>query len=147
MSSMRRLLPWPLAAFIAWVFLWYLQYKFTGHPGSVHLFTVLSTWLGVPAIEPYFRVGTGALELAASVLLLIPRTQIFGAAASIGIMSGAIFLHLVTPLGIDPYDDGGQLFIKACLVWLFGWMILWLRREEVEPLVRRFLGRPLLAGY
>jgi len=49
---------------------------------------------------------------------------------SVGIMSGAIFFHLFTPLGIQMPEfnatgdiigyDGGLLFGMACLVWLCG---------------------------
>ena len=50
-------------------------------------------------------------------LVLIPRTRVFGAAFALGIMSGAIFFHLFTPLGVDPYDDGAELFKEACFTW------------------------------
>jgi len=39
-------------------------------------------------------------------------------------MSGAIFFHLFTPLGVDRivdaagYTDGGVLFYMACGVWI-----------------------------
>ena len=49
------------------------------------------------------------MEIAASTLVVIPATRVFGAAFALGIMSGAIFFHLVSPLGIDPYHDGGAL--------------------------------------
>jgi hypothetical protein len=37
-----RLLTWPAALWIAYIFLWYEQYKLLGHPGSVWLFETLS---------------------------------------------------------------------------------------------------------
>ena len=45
-------------------------------------------------------------------------TRVLGAELAIGIMSGASFFHLVSPLGVDPYGDGGALFKEACTVWL-----------------------------
>lgn len=133
-TTLSRLLPWPPALFIAWVFLWYLQYKFTGHPGSVYLFDILTKWLGFPGYEAVMRIGTGAAELFASALILYPRTQAIGALMSTGIMTGAIFFHVVSPLGIDPYSDGADLFKKACAVWVFGLGIAYLRRADLIAL-------------
>src|SRR3954452_2961600 len=109
MQKILRALPWLLAGWIAYIYLWYLQYKFLGHPGSVDLFTTLTDWLGFHGHEKAMRIGTGTAEVAASILLLIPATQVVGGAAAIAIMTGAIFFHLVSPLGIDPYSDGGHL--------------------------------------
>src|SRR5689334_5210319 len=106
LEVVRRGLPWVLSIWIAYVFVWYLQYKFTGADGSVWLFTVLTDWIGVHGHEKAMRIGTGVAELIASILLFIPATQVVGAALSLGIMSGAIFFHVVSPLGIDPYGDG-----------------------------------------
>src|SRR6266446_10611747 len=124
------LLAWPLAAFDAYIFIFYLQYKFTGHPGSVELFTTLTDWLGFAGHEKFMRIGTGSMELIASILLFIPATQVIGAALAFAIMSGAIFFHLVSPLGVDPYGDGGVLFKEACAVWLSSVAILAIRRRQ-----------------
>src|SRR5262245_49979531 len=128
LELVRRGLPWVLSVWIAYIFIWYLQYKFTGADGSVWLFTVLTDWIGVHGHEKAMRIGTGVAELIASILLFIPGTQVVGAALSLGIMTGAIFFHVVSPLGIDPYGDGGVLFKEACLVWVAALAILWLRR-------------------
>ena len=90
---LRRAAPWLLAIWIAYVFLWYLQYKFTGHEGSVWLFTVITDWLGLKGYEKAMRVGVGACELIAATLCLIPRLRALGATATIALMSGAIFFH------------------------------------------------------
>src|SRR5262245_47947373 len=102
----QRVIPYLLSAWIFYVFVWYLQYKFTGAEGSVFLFTVLTDWLGFHGHEKVMRIGTGSVELVAAILCFIPRLQVVGGALALGIMTGAIFFHLVTPLGIDPYDDG-----------------------------------------
>jgi hypothetical protein len=139
MGKLLNLLPWPLAAFIAYIFVYYLQFKFTGHPGSVQLFTTLTDWLGFHGYEKVMRIGTGSMELVASILLFIPATQVVGAVLALGIMTGAIFFHLVSPLGIDPYGDGGVLFKQACAVWLSSVAILALRRHEAVVLLERYL--------
>jgi len=87
------------------------------------------------------RLGVASAEILASVLVVIPPTRILGAALALGIMSGAIFFHLVSPLGIDPYGDGGGLFKEACEVWLCAAFILAVRHDEASALVRRVVGR------
>jgi uncharacterized membrane protein YphA (DoxX/SURF4 family) len=139
---MRRvlgLIAWGLSAFSAYIFIYYLQFKFTGHPGSVELFTTLTDWLGFHGHEKIMRIGTGSAELVASILLFIPRTQVVGAAMALAIMSGAIFFHLFSPLGIDPYGDGGVLFKQACGVWLSSAIILAIRYRDGVALVERYL--------
>ena len=126
-----RLLCWPAALWIAYELLWYEQFKLTGNEGSVHLFTILSDWLGTPGGEKPFRLFVGVIEVVASVLVLIPRTQAFGGLFAAGIMAGAIFFHTVSPLGIDPYGDGGVLFKEACFTFLMGLFIALVRREEL----------------
>jgi hypothetical protein len=139
MQRGRGLVAWAMAAFIFYIYVWYLQYKFLGHPGSVELFTTLTDWLGLHGHEKLMRIGTGSTELVASILLIVPATQVVGAALSLGIITGAIFFHLASPLGIDPYGDGGVLFKQACAVWIASAGILVLRRRRVVELVERFL--------
>ena len=132
-------LAWAMAVYISYIYVWYLQYKFTGDQGSVWLFTTLTDWLGAHGHEKAMRIGTGSAELIASILLLVPASQALGAAFSLGIISGAIFFHLASPLGIDPYQDGAQLFKEACAVWLASAAILVIRRERLLALVDRYL--------
>ncbi len=132
-----RLLTWPAALFIAGILLWDEQYKLTGNPGSVWLFTVLSDWLFLHGYEKPFRLLVASAEITASVLVVIPPTRMWGALLALGIMSGAIFFHVVSPLGIDPYNDGASLFKEACEVWLASLFILLVYRREV----RSTLGR------
>jgi uncharacterized membrane protein YphA (DoxX/SURF4 family) len=141
LDRLLLLLAWPAAAWIAWEFTWYQQFKLTGNEGSVHLFTILSTWLGTPGGEKPFRLFVAGMELAATALVLIPRTQMIGAAFSIGIMSGAIFFHSVSPLGLDPYGDGGVLFKEAMFTWLMAAFILVARRAEAAALLGRVQAR------
>ena len=134
----------PLAGVIAFVYLWYLQYKFLGHEGSVQLFTTLTDWLHLHGHEKAMRIGVGSAELIASLLLLVPATQVLGAALSFCIITGAIFFHLVSPLGVDPYGDGGELFKMAVTVWIASTGILVIRRREAIALAARL---PLICRY
>lgn len=135
----RVALPWVLAAYIVYILMWYLPFKF--YPES-YLFQVLEDSLGFPWFEPYFRYFTGGVEAVACLLLVIPGLQVAGAAVSFATMGGAILLHLFTALGVDPYNDGGTLFKEACTNLVFAAIILWLRRDEILPLLRRLVTDP-----
>jgi len=50
----------------------------------------------------WFRVLTGALEVAGAVALLVPRAAFYGALLLVCIMVGAVLAHLTTPLGGNP---------------------------------------------
>lgn len=140
-----RLLTWPAALFIAGILLWYEQYKLTGHPGSTFLFTVLTDWLGFHGHEKFMRIAVGSAEIIASILVLIPATRLLGALGAVALMSGAIFFHLASPLGIDPYHDGAGLFTEACEVLASALFIVFALRAELPALASRvpFVGRAL----
>ncbi len=104
-----------------------LFFKFTGAEESVWIFSQLGA-------EPWGRLGTGALELVAALLLLVPRTAALGAVLSLGLISGAILGHL-TVLGVVVHGDGGLLFALACVVFVGSAGVAFLRRREL-PLVR-----------
>jgi hypothetical protein len=139
MNRALEWLAWALAAWIAFVFVWYLQFKFTGDDGSVWLFTVLTDWLGFHGHEKVMRIGTGSAELLASILIFDRPLQALGAFLALCIMTGAIFFHTVSPLGIDPYHDGGVLFKEACSVWVGSLVILAIRRHDAVALIEQYL--------
>ena len=56
MLAARVALPWLLAAYIVYILLWYLPFKY--YPDS-YLFQVLEDSLGLPWFEPWFRYFTG----------------------------------------------------------------------------------------
>ncbi len=140
---MRRFLPGILTVYIAFVFIQSLFFKFSDSAETRHIFGTLDQWaagLGFPGL---FAPGglfnayvIGSAELVASLLLLaglfIARLRILnalGALMALGIISGAIFFHLFTPLGVVVHDDGGLLFIMACGVWIAAAALLWMRRD------------------
>ena len=142
-STIKKVLPYLLAIFIAYVFLKYLPYKFA--KGS-HLFQVLEDWSGIASFEPHGRYLTGGAELLACILLFVPRLQSLGGLLSLGLMSGAIFFHVFTPLGIDPYNDGGKLFKQAVGVWFSGLAIIYIRRTEFIPLLKYLITDPKMSN-
>lgn len=138
-STVKKMLPYVLAVFIAYVFLKYLPYKFA--TGS-HLFQVLEDWSGLAWFEPHGRFLIGGAELLACILLFIPRLQALGGLLALALMSGAIFFHVFTPLGIDPYNDGAKLFTQAVGVWFAGLFIVYLRKDEYLPILRYLIVDP-----
>ncbi|WFS03624.1 hypothetical protein [Rhizobium tumorigenes] len=129
------LLTWVAALYIAWVFLSNEQYKILGHPQAIWLFTLLTDWMHIPGHEKALRLFTASCEVLSAVLVVIPPTRMYGAVLALGVMTGAIFFHLASPLGIDPAHDGGKLFTSAILTWLSAVFILIVRREELFGLV------------
>ncbi len=128
----RNILIWALSIYIAVVFVQSLFFKFTGSKESIYIFSTLRDWSGIGLFEPAGRWIIGLSELTASILLFVPRVRIFGAALAISIMSGAIFFHLVSPIGVVILGDGGELFTLACGVWISSWIILALSRDQIH---------------
>lgn len=120
---MKSILEWILSILIAVILLQTLYFKFTGHPESVYIFTQVG-------MEPWGRIGSGVVELIASILILLPRFRVYGALLTCAVMSGAIFFHL-TRLGIEIMEDGGQLFLYALVAFLCGLVVVVLRRKEI----------------
>lgn len=146
MSATDRALKWLAwipALYAAHIMLWYEQFKLTGAEGSVMLFQTIADWLWIGAYEPQFRLTVAIAELIAAVLLINTPSRMYGALLTLGIMSGAIFFHVVSPLGIDPYHDGGQLFMEACWTWLASAAILAIHRRELAALLAGLAARPM----
>jgi uncharacterized membrane protein YphA (DoxX/SURF4 family) len=122
---------WLLQLVAAGILLQTLFFKFTGASESVYIFSTLGA-------EPWGRIGSGIVELIASILLLIPATTTIGAALALGVISGAIVSHL-TILGIEVQGDGGLLFILALIVFVASAAILVLRRAEI-PIIGMWLA-------
>ena len=120
---------------IAFVFVQSLYSKFSNLPETQHIFGTIGLWMTENFFAPvsehvasYGGYTVGGLELLASLLLLVPgTTRTLGALLAIVLMTGSIFFHLATPLGIEVQGDGGLLFYMACSVWICGWIIIYLQ--------------------
>lgn len=129
---MKKYLPLILKLIAAIIMLQTLFFKFTGAQESIDLFTKLAG-----ENEASLRIGTGVLELIASILLFIPKRTWLGAILTIGLMGGAIMGHL-TKLGIVHNNDGGGLFICAVITLISGAILLILNRKDIP-----FIGNKL----
>jgi hypothetical protein len=121
---------------IAGILLQTLFFKFTGAEESVYIFSTLGRFLGLAGVEPWGRIGSGIIELIASLLLMVPATVSIGALVAMGVMSGAIVSHLVV-LGIEVKGDGGLLFGLALAAFAGSVLVLVLRRSQL-PILSRF---------
>lgn len=159
MRMIFRLAPNLLALFMAAVFLDSQRYKFTNHPKTQEIFGRLNDWagsLGAPGLFAqtglFSQYVIGGAEIVASALLLIgmlPRMghlQALGALIGLAVMTGAVSFHLFTPLGTDPNNDGGGLFIAACINLVAAILLITIfRRKETVRLLCR-LWRVIAPG-
>ena len=105
-----------------------LFFKFSGAAESIYIFTTVG-------MEPWGRIGIGILELVGAALLLFNKTAWLGGGLSLGLMLGAIGMHL-TKLGISVQGDGGYLFFLAVLVAVCSAYVLFRNKAKVESVIR-----------
>ncbi len=156
MNRILSLFPWAGGLFISAIFIDSLRFKFTGHPTPEHIFTTLREWSGIGLFYPAGPWIIGLGELLSALFLigiplvllilakkgLIAKSQFLGAFIAFGIMSGAIFFHLFTPLGIEtpiewadgvPTKFSANLFVAACISWVFA-VIMVLHKDALYSL-------------
>ncbi|MFD0862641.1 DoxX family membrane protein [Sungkyunkwania multivorans] len=126
---MKKYLPLILRIAVAVILIQTLRFKFTAHPDSIYIFETVG-------LEPIGRIGIGIAELIAGILILIPRTAWLGATLTLGIIGGAIMMHL-TQLGIEVRGDGGVLFATAIVTFTLSAIILWFYRADIPILGKR----------
>jgi len=135
-SRALKILDWSIRIVVAVILLQTLFFKFTGAKESVYIFTTLSA-------EPWGRIGSGVIELIASILLLVPRTAAFGALLTLGTACGAILSH-VTKLGIrlPAVGDRGELFALAVVVLVGSFIVLFIHRGQIPVVGPRLFPQP-----
>lgn len=124
----KKIFIWVLRITVAVILLQTLFFKFTGAPESIYIFESLG-------IEPYGRIGSGIVELFASILILIPRTTLIGALLGLGTMIGALFSHL-TILGIEVNNDGGTLFAMAIITFICCAILIFINKDKIPALLK-----------
>jgi uncharacterized membrane protein YphA (DoxX/SURF4 family) len=146
----RTVFPIVLSLYIAAIFLDSLRYKFTNHPNTENIFGILDSWAGTLGLSGVFsHTGIfspyviGGVELVAVILILLgllPRFRVLslvGCGIAFVVMTGALFFHLFTPLGIDPNQDGGGLFVAAVLLWCASIVLISIRLRERGALAKQ----------
>lgn len=120
---MKKYIPLVLRIIVAVILIQTLRFKFTAHEDSVYIFETVG-------LEPFGRIGIGIVELIAGILLLIPKTVWAGATITLGVIGGAIMMHL-TQLGIEVRGDGGVLFYTAVLTFILSAIILFIHKKDI----------------
>lgn len=159
-NRMLTITSWILAAWICNIFLTSLFYKFTGHPDTVYIFNTIGSWLGGflgdtigGLFSQYGAYLIGSFELLTSIVLLspillwpihklssaihLPQRPVMhciGGLMAAAVMSGAVFFHLVSPLGVEVLHegkgDGGSLFYAAVSILVSGIILFILNRKQ-----------------
>ena len=111
-------------AIVAFILLQTLYFKFSGSTESVYIFEKLG-------MEPFGRIGSGIIELGASILLFINKTKFYAALTIVGTMLGAIISHLFI-LGIEVMNDGGTLFILAVITFVLSLFLVFTYRLDLK---------------
>lgn len=144
---------WLIVLWISKVFLTSIPYKFTAHSDTVHIFSTIGAWMsntlssGLGNIfSKYEAIVVGSAELITSLVLLSPlvfllkekitgrnnsairaKLHAVGGLVASGIMAGAVFFHLYTPLGVEVLhegkSDGGSLFMAAFSIVILGFVL------------------------
>lgn len=126
--NIRAIGIWILRLVPAIILLQTLYFKFTAHPQSVKLFTMIG-------MEPYGRIGSGIIELIAAILILIPRFTGYGAIIGLIMMTGALYFHL-TKIGV--YFDGDPgLFIYALVTFVCCAILIFVYKNQLENKLKR----------
>jgi len=154
---------WLIALWASKVFLFSLPYKFTSHPDTQHIFGIIGRWIqevvSVAAGDFFIAKGAyvvGSFELFTSIILLLPallwllsklnlvtyhsriraRLHCAGGLLASGVMTGAVFFHLATPLGIvvlhEGKSDGGSLFYAACSILVLGLVLFFINLKAAR---------------
>lgn len=114
---------WSARLIAALILLQTLFFKFSGAEESIYIFTTVG-------MEPWGRIGIGIAELIAAIFLLLNKTAWLGSGIALGLMAGAIGMHL-TILGIAVKGDGGYLFFLALVVALCSTFVLIRNRGRI----------------
>ncbi len=161
-KTIIAVISWVMALWMCKVFLFSLPYKVTNHPDTQHIFGKIGAWmsgiLGDTIGNLFSSIGAyvvGGFELITSIILLLPALlwilgkmgiaeikerrvkihQISGVMAAM-VMSGAVFFHLFTPLGVEVIhegkSDGGSLFYAAVSILIFGIIMFLINSLKVE---------------
>ena len=136
LSRPQNITAWVLQIAVAAIFAPMLIGKFTGAEEAVYIFETVG-------IEPWGRLATAGAETIAIILLLTPRTAVFGAALSAVVIMGAIMSHL-TSLGVtltfpSGETDGGATFVMAVAILIASSVVLFIRRRSI-PVIGAKLG-------
>ncbi len=162
MKYLRAVASWMIVLWMCYIFLSSLPYKFTKHPDTQHIFGTIGDWLGTflgngigKLFSDFGSYVIGSFELLTSIVLLLPallwvlsrlngsffgvtrrRFHVIGGLMASAVMAGAVFFHLVSPLGVEVLhqgqSDGGHLFYAAVSILVLGLVLFAINRGWTE---------------
>lgn len=148
LKNKKNVIKTVLSVFISLIFIQGLFFKFTDSPETAHIFGTLNDWaagLGfeglfvAPGIFNAYVVGSAelvaALFLLAGLFLKRPLLTALGGVMSFGVITGAVFFHLFTPLGIVVMDDGGTMFGMAVGIWISSLVLIMMHKSTLLGLI------------
>ncbi len=106
----KTVLVWTLQIGAAAMFLFAGTHKLSGDPAMVQAFAAIG-------VGQWFRYVTGAIEIVAAVLLLVPSLALYGALALAITMTGAVVTHLFI-LGGSPVAALVLLVATVAIAWI-----------------------------
>lgn len=109
-SGSARIVDWAVRILLAVAFVSAGGMKLAGVPQFVAMFDQIG-------LGQWFRLLTGALEVTGGLLVLIPRTAVWGALLLACVMAGAIVTHL-TVIGGNPMPALVLLALAAAVLWV-----------------------------
>lgn len=133
MKKLKTLIYWIVRLLAAIIMVQTLYFKFTGAEESIYIFTQVH-------MEPWGRIAVGIFELIASVLLIFNATAWIGAVLALGLMGGAIMMHL-TVLGIEVQHDGGYLFLLAMMVAGCAVVVLFYNKNQISDTFKKLAAK------
>jgi len=92
--------------------------KFTG-PNPIFSYIAMTTGIGL--FEPWVRMLTGAGEIIAALLLIVPKYRRFGALLALALIGGAIGFHLSPFLGVNApvaFGPNGEYIRSVMLFYM-----------------------------
>lgn len=146
-----KIISWVIALWIAYIFLGSLPYKFSGAAEPIHIFSVIGAWLSDflsatigQLFADYGAYVIGSIEFITVLILLSPivfreyrqKLHFLGGLLAVGVMSGAVFFHLFTPLGwVVEWSENGQTYSDADLanaalsIIVLGFVLMFLNKK------------------
>ncbi|MGB0743134.1 MAG: DoxX family protein [Opitutales bacterium] len=119
-----NIISWGARILVAFILGQTLFFKFTDAPETVELFAKLDAGAAM-----YKTIGL--IELIACILILVPRTIVYGAFLAAGLMAGAIFAH-ITKIGFSGPD--GTLALMAIIAFISSLTVIYLHRRSIPLL-------------
>lgn len=154
-NNLVVVLSWLIVAWICYIFLGSVPYKFSNHPDTQHIFGTIGQWMSDTissglgnTFAQYGAYLVGSFETITSGILLLPLLgflfpkirracyHFWGGLLASAVMTGAVFFHLFTPLGVvvkhNGQPDGGSLFFAAVSILVLGLVLAFLNRKKLN---------------